>query len=88
MVRGDTRAWAAPSFTSRKSGGPSAGGGSPAAVGLQASPSPGPVPAPARTANVIDIPPGMTTAERVRWIAARLAKLGITARPTAVGPAS
>ncbi len=37
--------------------------------------------------NVIDIPPGMTTAERVRWIAARLAKLGITARPTAVGPA-
>ena len=38
--------------------------------------------------NVVDIPPGMTTAERVRWIAARLAKLGITARPTAVGPAS
>ena len=32
--------------------------------------------------NVIDIPPGMTTGERVRWIAARLAKLGITARPT------
>ena len=33
--------------------------------------------------NVIDIPPGMTTSERVRWIAARLAKLGITtdARP-------
>jgi hypothetical protein len=28
--------------------------------------------------NVIDIPPGMTTSERVRWIAARLARLGIT----------
>ena len=27
--------------------------------------------------KVIDIPPGMTTAERVRWIAARLAKLSI-----------
>ena len=27
--------------------------------------------------KVIDIPPGMTTTERVRWIAARLAKLGI-----------
>ena len=33
--------------------------------------------------KVIDIPPGMTTTERVRWIAARLAKLGIAtdARP-------
>ncbi len=28
--------------------------------------------------RVIDIPPNMTTAERVRWIAARVAKLGIT----------
>ena len=28
--------------------------------------------------NVIDIPPGMTTTERVRWITARLTKLGIT----------
>ncbi len=37
--------------------------------------------------NVIDIPPGMTTGERVRWIATRLAKLGITARPTAADPA-
>ena len=35
--------------------------------------------------NVIDIPPGMTTSERVRWIAARLAKLGIT---TSARPAS
>jgi hypothetical protein len=29
--------------------------------------------------RVIDIPPAMTTSERVRWIASRLAKLGITA---------
>ena len=28
--------------------------------------------------RVIDIPPNMTTAERVRWIAARVTKLGIT----------
>ena len=28
--------------------------------------------------KVIDIPPGMTTTERVRWIAARLTRLGIT----------
>jgi hypothetical protein len=28
--------------------------------------------------RVIDIPPNMTTAERVRWIAARAARLGIT----------
>jgi hypothetical protein len=29
--------------------------------------------------RVIDIPPTMTTAERVKWIAARVTKLGITA---------
>jgi hypothetical protein len=29
--------------------------------------------------HVVDIPPGMTTDDRVRWIAARVAKLGITA---------
>jgi predicted ATPase len=28
--------------------------------------------------RVIDIPPNMTTAERVRWVAARLTRLGIT----------
>jgi hypothetical protein len=28
--------------------------------------------------RVIDIPPNMTTSERVRWIAARVTKLGIT----------
>jgi predicted ATPase len=28
--------------------------------------------------RVIDIPPNMTTAERVRWIAARVTKLGLT----------
>lgn len=28
--------------------------------------------------RVIDIPPNMSTAERVRWIAARVNKLGIT----------
>jgi len=31
--------------------------------------------------HIIDIPPGMTTAERVAWIAARVTKLGITAAP-------
>lgn len=38
--------------------------------------------------KVIDIPPGMTTTERVRWIATRLAKLGIAAsvRPARVCP--
>jgi len=34
--------------------------------------------------NVIDIPLGMTTSERVRWIAARLTKLGITVSPRPV----
>jgi predicted ATPase len=29
--------------------------------------------------HIIDIPPGMTTAERVAWVSARAAKLGITA---------
>lgn len=29
--------------------------------------------------HIIDIPPGMTTAERVAWVTARAAKLGITA---------
>ena len=29
--------------------------------------------------RIIDIPPNMTTAERVSWIAARVTKLGITA---------
>jgi hypothetical protein len=28
--------------------------------------------------RVIDIPPNMTTAERVRWITARVTKLGLT----------
>ena len=28
--------------------------------------------------RVIDIPPNMTSAERVRWIAARVTKLGLT----------
>jgi hypothetical protein len=28
--------------------------------------------------RVIDVPPNMTTAERVRWVAARVTKLGIT----------
>jgi len=28
--------------------------------------------------RVIDIPPNMTTAERVRWIAARVTRLGLT----------
>jgi hypothetical protein len=28
--------------------------------------------------RVIDIPPNMTTAERVKWIAARVTRLGIT----------
>jgi predicted ATPase len=29
--------------------------------------------------RIIDIPPGMTTAERVTWVTARAAKLGVTA---------
>jgi predicted ATPase len=33
--------------------------------------------------HIIDIPPGMTTAERVAWIAARMNKLGITANARA-----
>ena len=35
-------------------------------------------PAPRVGQRVIDIPPNMTTAERVRWIAARVTKLGLT----------
>jgi predicted ATPase len=34
--------------------------------------------------RVIDIPPNMTTAERVRWITARVTKLGITRDASAV----
>jgi predicted ATPase len=34
--------------------------------------------------RVIDIPPNMTTAERVKWIAARVTKLGITRDAPAV----
>jgi hypothetical protein len=53
MVRGDTRAWAAHSFTSRNSRGASAGGGPPAAAGPRAGASPGPVPASAAGAQAL-----------------------------------
>jgi hypothetical protein len=36
--------------------------------------------------RVVDIPPNMTTDERVRWIAARVTRLGITRdTPAALG---
>src|SRR5712691_9380158 len=79
MVRSDTRAWAAHSFTSSNSGSPSTGGGSPGVARPQAGvlPGPGPVPADAAGAQV----PGWAYARGLR-----AAGGGVAVRPPVAWP--